>query len=157
MSTKETYMRSIRTRKARTAVPFVVAAVALAMSSVAYACTTMGGQTYLEMINNAPAGAGPYSAAAGSTIEAYATGVTELDVDKHYSLMEDPSGSYCMPGAADIGDPAGYGRGSNGRLPATADTFATGTLKTGSTWIGVMQICFSDTSNAAWPVDITVS
>lgn len=145
---------------------FVVAM--LAIGSVAYACTTMQGQTFID--------SKPRKPVAGSSITAHATGLKMLDpnagspgVDAiwgtaddtadnpQYFLMQDPWGTYCHPEAAKIsvdggGNLVGLGWG-------TTEPWDTGTITgkiSGNVPKGETKFCVSTGYYAAWPYTMTV-
>lgn len=125
--------------------PFAVVAFVLVLTAGAYACTTMGGQTYIDTIF------GPNEPTSGGSFTAHADGLTQVTGGAHeYYLMQDPNGNYCHPGASIISP--GLGRGAT-------DPWNTGPI-TGQLDVslgpGTYFVCVSNYSNSAWPQEIQV-
>ncbi len=152
-------------KKLRVGIAAGLAAVTLS-ASVAFACTTMTGNSFLVSFGTPPV---PYVAGtaipAGSAINMYATKVATHQGEGNsgtkinWLMLEDNQDTYCHAGnVAEIG----VGGPWNG--PDSTYTFDIGTeaapvagvLMTGRLWKGDIFLCFGDGGYSAWPVPITV-
>lgn len=130
--------------------PFAVATIALLIALPAYACTTMGGQTYIDTAF------GPGAPVGGGSFTAHANGLTQVSGnDAEYFLMQDPNGNYCHVGALKIS--SGLGRGASnpwntGSITGTLDS----TVGDNGDGSGTYFICVSNYTNSAWPQELQV-
>ncbi len=149
-------------KKLRVAISAGLAAVTLS-ASVAFACVTMSGTSYLDTVNGFAWNGG--SIPAGSVIGMHATDVATYKghgtsgTKINWYMLEDNQGTFCHAGNVaeiGVGGPWNGPDGSSTFDIGSATLPEAGILMTGRLWQGDINLCFGDGGDSAWPVYITV-